>query len=105
MWKCARAKNENGFDQTQRVFILEHYFRMQSYARLREVFQERFPNVDPPTKSAIFRLVAKFRLTDSCADRSRVRSPTVVTMNSIEHVKESVAENPRLSTHKRVQQH
>ncbi len=37
------------FDQTQWDFILEHYFQTQLYACVREVFQERFPNVDPPT--------------------------------------------------------
>ncbi len=89
------------FDQTQQVFILEHYFRMESYARLQEVFQERFPNVDPPTKSVISGLVAKCRLTGSCADRSRALSSTVVTVDNIERVKQSVAENPRLSTRKR----
>ncbi len=100
MWKCARAKNKNGFDQTQRVFILQHYFRTQLYARVREVFQERFPNVDPPTKSPISRLVAKFGLTGSCADRSRAHLPTVVTTDNIERVKQSVAKNPCLSTRK-----
>ncbi len=58
------------FDQTQRVFILEHYFGMQ----MREVFQEQFPNVDPPTKSVISRLVAKFRLIGVVLiDRERAR--------------------------------
>ncbi len=31
-------KTKMVFDQTQRVFILEHYFQTQSYARVREVF-------------------------------------------------------------------
>ncbi len=38
-------KTKMVFDQTQRVFILEYYFRTQLYSHVREMFQERFPNV------------------------------------------------------------
>lgn len=46
---------------------------MQSYSRVREAFEERFPGVKPSMKSIMFQLVAKFREICSCANLNELQ--------------------------------
>jgi hypothetical protein len=49
----------------QRVFIVEHYFRTQSYEAVKHAYQARFPDAAVPNKSTIFRLVNRLLETRS----------------------------------------
>ncbi len=45
-----------------------------------DAFEDCFPDIDTPTKEAISQLVVKFRENGSYVDRSRVLSPTIITV-------------------------
>jgi hypothetical protein len=41
------------FSQEQRVFIVEHYFAIRSYARVVDEFRRKYPGVAVPNNSTI----------------------------------------------------
>jgi hypothetical protein len=47
--------------QVQRVFIVEHYLAARSYLTCQNEFRDTFTDSPVPNKSAIFRLVNRFR--------------------------------------------
>jgi hypothetical protein len=53
----------------QRIFIVKHYFRNESYALCQEAFQEVFPNDTVPKKRKTYRIITKFEETGSVCDR------------------------------------
>jgi hypothetical protein len=50
------------FSQVQQVFIVEHYLASRSYLTCQNEFSNTFPDSPVPTKSAISRMVNRFRL-------------------------------------------
>jgi hypothetical protein len=58
------------FSQDQRVFILEHYFSIRSYAECQNAFRNSFPDSVVPNKSTV-RLVECFRETWSIGEKRR----------------------------------
>jgi hypothetical protein len=53
----------------QRVFILESYLKTMSYAHCRQSFFEKFRRQEP-VKSAIAKMIKKFRETGSVLDNN-----------------------------------
>ena len=49
------------FNNNQRVFLVETYFRTNSFKRVREEFLVRFPGRRAPSKSTIQRIRIEFR--------------------------------------------
>jgi hypothetical protein len=45
------------FSIMQRVFIVEHYFRTQSYGAVKQAYQMHFYDAAEPDSSTMFRLV------------------------------------------------
>ena len=62
----------------ERVFILESYLKMMSYAHCRQSFFENFRR-QAPVKSAIAKMIKKFRETGSHLDKNRNRQKSVLT--------------------------
>jgi len=62
----------------ERVFILENYFKTMSYAHCRQSFFEKFRR-QAPVKSAIAKMIKKFRETVSNLDKNRNRQKSVIT--------------------------
>ena len=62
----------------ERVFILESYFKTMSYAHCRKSFFEKFRR-QAPVKSAIAKMIKKFRETGSLLDKNRNRQQSVLT--------------------------
>jgi hypothetical protein len=60
------------------VFILESYFKTMSYAHCRQSFFEKFRR-QAPVKSAIKKIIKKFRETGSLLDKNRNRQKSVLT--------------------------
>jgi hypothetical protein len=56
----------------ERVFILESYLKTISYAHCRQSFFEKFRR-KAPVKSAIGKMIKKFRETGSLLDKNRNR--------------------------------
>jgi hypothetical protein len=54
----------------ERVFILESYLKTMSYAHCRQNFFEKFRR-QAPVKSAIAKMIKKFRGTGSLLDNNR----------------------------------
>ena len=44
----------------QRVFIVKHYLETKSYAQVRFLFRNEFPERNPPTNMAIYKNVKKY---------------------------------------------
>ena len=62
----------------QHVFIVENFFSNAcEIIATRNVFNERFPDEPIPSKSAIHRLIKKFRETGSVNDKKHRRSRSV----------------------------
>jgi hypothetical protein len=49
------------FSTVQRVFIVEHYFRTQSYEAVKQSYQVNFPDAAVPNKSTISGLKNQWR--------------------------------------------
>jgi hypothetical protein len=60
------------------VFILEGYLKTMSYTHCRESFFEKFKR-EAPVKSAIAKMIKKFRETSSLLDKNRHRQKSVLT--------------------------
>jgi hypothetical protein len=63
----------------ERVFILESYLKTMSYAHCRQSFFEKFRR-QAPVKSAIEKIIKKFRETGSLLDKNRNRQKSVLTL-------------------------
>lgn len=74
------------FSQSQRVLILETYIKTKSYEQVQTIFKEENPGVNPPNKSAISRLYAKFKSTGSVANQPHNRRRTVLTEEKVKEV-------------------
>jgi hypothetical protein len=55
-------------NREQRILVLKHYFRNESYALCQEAFQETFPNDTVPSKTAIYRIITEFEETGSVCE-------------------------------------
>jgi hypothetical protein len=75
------------FSQDQRVFILEHYTSTRSYAERQNAFRNYFPDCVVPNKSAIQRLVERFRETGSTGEKRHSGRPSVLSNDSLEDIK------------------
>jgi hypothetical protein len=53
------------FSTLQRVLIVEHYFRTQSYEAVKQSYQVHFPDAAVPSKTTIFQHVNRFHGTGS----------------------------------------
>jgi hypothetical protein len=62
----------------ERLFILESYLKTLSYPHFRQSFFEKFRR-QAPVKSAIAKMVKKFRETGSLLDKNRNRQKSVLT--------------------------
>ena len=62
----------------ERVFILESYLKTMSYAHCRQSFFEKFRR-QAPVKSAIAKLIKKFRETCSLLEKNGNRQKSVLT--------------------------
>jgi hypothetical protein len=58
----------------QRIFVVKHYFRNESYA----LCQEAFPNDTVPNKITIYRIITKSEETGSVCDPTHNRRQTVL---------------------------
>jgi len=66
-----------GLTVEERVFILESYLKTMSYAHCRQSFFEKFRR-QAPVKSAIAKMIKKFRETGSLLDKNRNRQKNMV---------------------------
>jgi len=62
----------------ERAFILESYLKTMSYAHRTQSFFEKFRR-QAPVKSAIAKMIKKFRETDSLFDKNHNRQKSVLT--------------------------
>ena len=62
----------------ERVFILESYLKTMSYVHCRQSFFKKFGR-QVPVKSAIAKMIKKFRKTGSLLDKNRNRQKSVLT--------------------------
>jgi hypothetical protein len=62
----------------EHVFILESYLEMMSYVHCRQSFFEKFRR-QAPVKSAIAKIIKKFRETGSLLDKNRNQQKSILT--------------------------
>lgn len=89
------------FSTEHRVFMVRKYFESKSFVAVIEAFRNHFPDKDPPSKSTIFRNVDKYSRDGTSLNLNKQRSGrprTVRTQENIEVVRQTLAENPTLST-------
>jgi hypothetical protein len=58
----------------ERVFILEHFFALKSFAAVHEIFSNAYPDKEVPNKTAIHRLVTKFRDTGRVSSSQQIKT-------------------------------
>ena len=84
----------------QRVFLVETFFRTNSFKQVREQFLLRFPDRNAPSKSTIQRNVEKYRTYGTSLNMNKGNSgpPTRVrTPETIDVVRQLLQDNPRTS--------
>lgn len=95
----------------QRAWCVQRYFETRSYAKIKAEFGHRFGTEKSPTKSAIYKMVKKFKAHWSCENlnkKSDIREshsgrPRIRSLEVIELVRESVEKSPKRSSRKRTQ--
>jgi len=73
----------------ERVFILESYLKTMSYAHCRQSFFEKFRR-QAPVKSAIAKMIKKFRETGSLLDKNRNRQKSVLTPGILKDIQTAI---------------
>ena len=61
-------------NNNQRVFVVERFFRTNSFKQVRDEFSLRFPGRRPPSKSTIQRNVEKYRTHATSLNRNTYHS-------------------------------
>jgi len=74
----------------EHVFILESYLKMMSYAPCRQSFFEKCRR-QAPVKSAIVKMIKKFRETGSLLDKNRNRQKSVLTTGILQDIQMAVS--------------
>jgi hypothetical protein len=88
----------------QKIFVVKHYFRNESYVFCQGDFQEAFPNDTVPKKTTVYRIITKFEETGSVCDRKHNRRRTVLNDNTLQDVRLSLLQSPSKSLRKLSQQ-
>jgi transposase len=84
------------FTVEERVFIVEKYFNTHSYVQCRLDFTEKFGK-ETPVKSAIQKLLKRFRETGSVLDKTRDRQKTVLTTEVVQDIDATLTRSPHKS--------
>lgn len=84
----------------ERIFIIQHYYATNSYARVRSKFAEQFPNSKVPTKSAIFDLIKKFESCGMLSNLKHNRRRHVLTTEKLDQISGIFQRNCSTSTRK-----
>jgi len=72
------------------VFILESYLKTMSYAHCRQSFFEKFRR-QAPVKSAIVKMIKKFRKTGSLLDKNRNWQKSVLTPGILQDIQTAIS--------------
>jgi len=80
----------------ERVFILESYLKTMSYVHCRQRFFEKFGR-QAPVKSAIAKMIKKFRKTGSLLDKNRNRQKLVLTPGILQDIQTAITRSPHKS--------
>ncbi len=81
--------------------MLTKYLNSWLYKHVCTVFSNEYPNFPLSPKSTILRQSQKFLTTDSVLDKPKEHVRTVRTTANAQHIRNSVANNPHLSTRRR----
>jgi hypothetical protein len=73
----------------ERVFILESYLETMSYAHCRQNFFKKFRR-QAQVKSAIAKMIQKFRETGSILDKNRNRQKSVLTPGILQDIQMAI---------------
>jgi hypothetical protein len=73
----------------ERVFILESYLKTMSYAYCRQSFFEKCGR-QGPVKSAVAKMIKKFRETGSLLDKNRNRQKSVLTPGILQVIETAI---------------
>ena len=83
----------------QRVYVVETYFRTNSYEKVKEVFSDKFRERAVPSISTIERNVKKYRNHATSLNRNKENSGrrwSTRTVENIEAVRALLERNPRV---------
>jgi len=72
------------------VFILESYLKTMSYAQCRQSFFEKFRR-KAPVKSAIAKIIKKFRETGSLLDKNLNQQKSVLTPGILQDIQTTIS--------------
>ena len=70
----------------QRVFVVESYIRLKTYAALQREFRDRFPEPEPPGKRTIQENVSKYHTYDTSLNHNKGNSGRSRTARSQENI-------------------
>jgi len=74
----------------ERVFILKSYLKTMSYSHGRQSFFKKFRR-QVPVKSAIAKMIKKFRETGSLLDKNRNRQKSVLTPGILQDIQIAIS--------------
>jgi len=80
------------------VFILESYLKTMSYVHCTQSFFEKFGR-QAPVKSAVAKMIKKFRKTGSILDKNRNRQ-SVLTPGILQDIQTAITKSPHKSLRK-----
>ncbi len=87
------------FEPIERAFILEEYFRSNSYKWTISALETKFPDVLLPNKTTIMRMVKNF-LNGIFENRTRNRSKNILTLEKLSEIKSKFEANGQTSVRK-----
>ncbi len=75
------------FSAEKRLLIIEHYFRMESYKKVIEWFQNKFLGTSVPNKSTIKRIVDNFSNHYTLEPKKKARRKMKLTLERISNIR------------------
>jgi hypothetical protein len=81
----------------QRIFTVETYLQKRTYAKRRERFTRKYPDLPVSTKSVVSKPIKKWWTTGSVLYKTRHRKKTVLADKKLEDIRARLEISPRKS--------
>jgi len=80
----------------ERIFLVEHFARSNSYVTVRKEFVQEY-NRNAPSKSSTQKIIKKWRSTGSILDQKKRRTKTALTLNKLTEISNRLQNSPTKS--------
>ena len=88
---------QSEFTLAHRISMHDSYVRIESCREVTRLFRDRFPDIRPPHRDTVRKLVNRFRETGFVLDRKPQRTRHVLKEEKLDDIKQTLERSPRKS--------